>query len=100
MMIPFYLVWCVNQVYSGALRGVGKSIGPMIIMLVSFVAFRQAYLFVVARFISNTILPIAMGFPAGWVLSAIITLIYYKITGLKPKEKKDRPRGNMAETTA
>ena len=89
MMIPFYLVWCVNQVYSGALRGVGKSIGPMIIMLVSFVAFRQAYLFVVARFISNTILPIAMGFPAGWVLSAIITLIYYKITGLKPKEKKE-----------
>jgi hypothetical protein len=30
-----------------------------------------------------------MGFPAGWVLSAIITLIYYKITGLKPKEKKE-----------
>ena len=28
-----------------------------------------------------------MVFPAGWVLSAIITLIYYKVTGLKPKEK-------------
>lgn len=95
MMIPFYLIWCINQIYSGALRGVGKSTAPMIIMIVSFVAFRQAYLFVVANFISNTIFPIAMGFPAGWVLSGIITIIYYKITGLKPKECKQE----IIETT-
>ena len=88
MLLPFYLVWCINQIYSGALRGVGKSTAPMVIMLSSFVAFRQTYLFVVAKFISNTIIPIAMAFPAGWVLSAIITLIYYKVTGLRPKEKK------------
>lgn len=89
-LTPFYLFWCVNQIYSGALRGVGKSTGPMVIMLTSFVLFRQTYLFIVSNYISNTILPIAMGFPAGWVLSAIITIIYYKITGLKPKEKKQK----------
>ena len=59
----------------------------MVIMLASFVAFRQLYLFVMANFISNTVVPIVMSFPAGWVLSAIITLIYYKVTGLRPKEK-------------
>ncbi len=89
-LTPFYLFWCVNQIYSGALRGVGKSTGPMIIMLSSFVLFRQTYLFVVSNFISNTILPIAMGFPVGWVISAIVTIIYYKITGLKPKERKTK----------
>ena len=89
-LTPFYLFWCVNQVYSGALRGVGKSTGPMIIMLSSFVLFRQTYLFVMSNFITNTILPIAMGFPAGWVLSAIVTIIYYKSTGLKPKEKSKK----------
>ena len=89
-LTPFYLFWCVNQIYSGALRGVGKSTGPMIIMLASFVLFRQTYLFIVSRFISNTILPIAMGFPAGWVVSAIVTIIYYKITGLTPKVKKPK----------
>lgn len=87
MLIPFYLLWCINQIYSGALRGVGKSTGPMIIMLASFVAFRQLYLFVMANFISNTVVPIVMSFPAGWVLSAIITLIYYKATGLRPRGK-------------
>ena len=93
MLIPFYLLWCINQIYSGALRGVGKSTGPMIIMLASFVAFRQLYLFVMANYISNTVVPIVMSFPAGWVLSAIITLIYDKITGLKPKEKKEAVAG-------
>ncbi len=94
LLIPFYLLWCVNQIYSGALRGVGKSTGPMIIMISSFVLFRQTYLFIVARFISNTVIPIAMGFPAGWVLSAIITIVYYRITGLKPKEKADKASQN------
>ena len=87
LLIPFYLLWCINQIYSGALRGVGKSTGPMIIMLASFVAFRQLYLFVMANYISNTVIPIVMSFPAGWVLSAIITLIYYKVTGLRPRGK-------------
>ena len=75
---PFYVLCCVNQVYSGALRGAGNSRAPMIIMLVSFVAFRQLYLFVVANFISNTVLPIAMGYPAGWLLCSSLTYIYYK----------------------
>lgn len=96
-LTPFYLFWCVNQVYSGALRGVGKSTGPMIIMLSSFVLFRQMYLYVMSRFISNTILPIAMAFPAGWLLASVITLIYYKITGLTPKEKKAEQTNKTAE---
>ncbi len=87
-LTPFYLFWCVNQVYAGALRGAGNSKAPMIIMLLSFVAFRQTYLFVVSRFISNTILPIAMGFPAGWLLSAVITFIYYKCVGLASREER------------
>jgi Na+-driven multidrug efflux pump len=88
MLTPFYLLWCINQIYSGALRGVGKSTAPMLIMIGSFVAFRQLYLYVVANFIANEFVLIAMGFPAGWVLSAIITFVYYKVVGLKPKEKK------------
>ncbi len=74
---PFYVLCCVNQVYSGALRGAGNSKIPMIIMLTSFVCFRQVYLFVMANFISNTILPIAMGYPAGWLVCSALTFIYY-----------------------
>lgn len=75
---PFYVLCCVNQIYSGALRGAGNSRAPMIIMLCSFVVFRQIYLFIVANFVSNTILPIAMGYPAGWFVCSASTFIYYR----------------------
>ena len=76
-MTPFYLLCTINQVYSGSLRGSGNARAPMIIMLTSFVAFRQLYMFIMANFISNTIIPIVAAYPAGWALSAILTIIVY-----------------------
>jgi putative MATE family efflux protein len=73
---PFYVLCCFNQIYSGALRGAGNSKAPMIIMLSSFVLFRQVYLFVMSH-IWNEIIPIAMGYPAGWLLCSTITTIYF-----------------------
>lgn len=81
-MSPFYVLCCVNQIYAGALRGAGNSKAPMIIMLGSFVIFRQAYLFIMANYISNEIIPIAMGYPAGWLVCSLLTLIYYRRTSL------------------
>ena len=53
LLSPFYFFFCINQIYSGALRGSGNSQVPMFIMLGSFVVFRQIYLYVMAHFISN-----------------------------------------------
>ncbi len=75
-LTPFYVLSCFNQIYAGALRGSGNSTAPMIIMLSSFVLFRQAYLFVMSR-ICNEIIPIAMAYPAGWLLCSLATAIYY-----------------------
>ena len=75
-LTPFYVLCCFNQIYSGALRGAGNSRAPMIIMLSSFVAFRQVYLFVMSR-VWNEIIPIAMSYPAGWLLCSTLTAIYY-----------------------
>ncbi|MBQ8088203.1 MAG: MATE family efflux transporter, partial [Clostridia bacterium] len=77
-LTPFYVMCCINQVYSGALRGAGDARAPMLIMLGSFVLFRQAYLFVVSHFIANEILPLAMAYPAGWFVCSVLTLIYYR----------------------
>ena len=74
---PFYVLCCFNQVYASALRGAGNSKAPMVIMLLSFVGFRQVYLFAMSR-IWNEILPIAMSYPAGWLLCSLITVLYYR----------------------
>ena len=73
---PLYLLWCFSQIYASALRGAGNSKAPMIIMLLSFVAFRQVYLFFMSR-ICNEIIPIAMSYPAGWLLCSALTVLYY-----------------------
>ncbi|MBQ8368572.1 MAG: MATE family efflux transporter [Clostridia bacterium] len=75
---PFYVLCCANQILSGALRGAGNSKVPMVIMICSFVVFRQIYLFVVSNFISNTVLPIAMSYPAGWLMCSALTILYFK----------------------
>ena len=90
-MCPCYVTICVNQVYSGSLRGAGISQPPTYIMLISFVVFRQIYLYIMANFISNTILPIAMGYPAGWLVCSILTLLYYSHVDLAGKRVVDDP---------
>ena len=90
-MCPCYVLICVNQVYSGSLRGAGISQPPTYIMLASFVVFRQIYLYIMANYISNTILPIAMGYPAGWLVCSVLTLIYYSHVDLAGKRVVDDP---------
>ena len=82
---PFYVLCCFNQIIAGALRGAGNSRAPMIIMLTSFVAFRQVYMFIMSNFICNEIIPIAMGYPAGWLLSTVLSFIYLAKVDLKKK---------------
>mgnify|MGYP002594880527 CR=1 FL=1 len=79
---PFYLLCCINQIYSGALRGAGNSQVPMVIMLGSFVVFRQIYLYIMSHYISNALLPLAMGYPAGWLVCSAATLLYYRRAAL------------------
>ena len=75
-LTPFYILCCFNQVYTAALRGAGNTRAPMIILLAGFVVFRQVYLFFMSR-ICNEVIPIAMGYPAGWFVCSLITTIYF-----------------------
>jgi len=91
-LTPFYLLCCFNQVYAGALRGAGNTLPPTVIMVSSFVLFRQAYLFVVANYISNTVIPIAMSYPAGWFVASVACSIYYHFTDLsKTRLVEEKP---------
>lgn len=74
---PCYIISCANQILAGALRGAGNAKAPMIIMISSFVIFRQIYLFFMTRFILNTPLSVGMSYPVGWLICTIILQTYY-----------------------
>lgn len=87
---PFYLLTCFTQVYASALRGAGNTRAPMVIMLSAYVLFRQVYLAIMSM-VCNEVIPIAMGYPAGWILSCTIFMLYYYRT---PLDKHFKPVDN------
>ena len=86
LMMPFYIAICFNQIYANALRGAGNSTAPMVIMMGSFIVFRQVYLFIISKCF-NTITSVALGYPLGWILCSVLLFIYYHKVGLHSKKQ-------------
>ena len=91
--VIFLLCNCINHVLAGALRGRGDSRGPMIIMLSTFVALRQVYLYLITHFYANTPRIVGLGYPVGWVSCCIAELLYYSVKRRKrlAEEGKAKP---------
>ncbi len=82
----FLLFNCVNHVLAGALRGRGDARGPMVIMLTSFVAIRQIYLFFITRFVANTPFLVGFGYPVGWTACCVLELSYVYFRWIRPRK--------------
>ncbi|MBO7662649.1 MAG: MATE family efflux transporter [Clostridia bacterium] len=77
IVTPFYIAVCFNQIYAGALRGIGDATAPTIIMLGSFVVFRQIYLAATGAMGAGFV-AVALGYPVGWILCSVLLLIRYR----------------------
>ena len=93
IVTPFYIAICFNQIYAGALRGVGDATMPTVIMLISFVAFRQVYL-AVTKALGAGFLAVALAYPVGWILCSTLLLIRYSRSVLVRGEKAGKMSGN------
>ncbi|MBQ8202502.1 MAG: MATE family efflux transporter [Clostridia bacterium] len=87
IITPFYVTICFNQLYAGALRGIGSARTPMFIFLSSFVVFRQVYLAftnllvrleVIAHLSDQHFFLMALAFPMGWMLASVLLIIFYR----------------------
>ncbi len=81
IVTPFYLMICFNQIYAGALRGIGDATAPTIIMLCSFVVFRQIYLYV-TKTLNLGFISVALAYPMGWILCSVLLFIRYRRSAL------------------
>lgn len=77
MITPFYFTLCFNQVFAGALRGIGNAKTPTIIMLGSFVVFRQLYL-AVTKAMGVGFVAVALAYPMGWVMASTLLTIFFR----------------------
>lgn len=90
IVTPFYLCITFNQIYAGALRGIGIANTPTIIMLGSFVAFRQIYLYACSHLFPGARLVIALAYPVGWVMcSSLLALCYFRSALFKARKNPE-----------
>lgn len=75
--IPYYFIWTFIEVISGALRGVGDAVVPVVITGVGICGFRLVWVATVfARF--HTVMGISLCYPVSWAITAIAMSVYYR----------------------
>lgn len=72
---PFYFLLSILQVLSGAIRGVGKTVPPMIILLISLCLFRVIWI-QIAIPMFKTIESVYILYPISWGIGAFIIILY------------------------
>lgn len=74
--VPFYFIWTVIEILSGALRGVGETFVPMVIIILGTCVVRILWmLFVVPGW--HTIMSVSIIYPISWAISVTAFIIYY-----------------------
>lgn len=73
----FYGLLALSHCMAGILRGAGKAMVPMVIMLSVWCVLRIAYISLMVRLIPN-IQVVFTAYPLTWFLSSVIFIIYYR----------------------
>ena len=76
LITPFYLLNIHIENYSGALRGVGDTIAPMVISIIGVCIFRIIYLGILMP-IHHSLDVLCVMYPVSWALTGVMYLIYY-----------------------
>ncbi len=84
VLLPGFYAFVVAQVLTGAVRGTGETVKPMVIMLVGVCALRIAWLFTVAAAWPGA-LTVAAAYPVSWVTTGVVSLVYYLHGGWRKK---------------
>lgn len=82
---PFYWILAFIHVMAGTIRGTGKTLPPMVIILISLCLFRIIWIATVVPMIGE-LYGLVMVYPLSFVVGAILTILYVKFGKWMPKE--------------
>lgn len=89
----FYCFLALSHCMAGILRGAGKAMVPMIIMLAIWCVVRVTYISIMVRLIPN-IQVVFTAYPLTWFLSSVLFLLYYcKADWIHTFDKMDAQAG-------
>lgn len=75
-LAPCYITYILVELLAGAIRGAGRSVGPMVITAFGVCVLRMVWLFlVVPRF--HAIDTVVLSYPITWTVTSLAMLVYY-----------------------
>lgn len=77
LLTPFYFIYVFTEIYSGALRGLGDVVVPMMITMFGVCGVRALWIMIVAE-IWTTLEVVIFNYPVTWILSAAAFIFYYR----------------------
>lgn len=77
VITPFYFTYVFTEIYSGALRGMGDVVVPMLITVVGVCILRVSWILVTTK-ICPIMEVIIFNYPVTWMVSSLLFVIYYK----------------------
>ena len=75
-LAPCYITYILIELIAGAVRGAGKSVGPMLIDVFGVCGLRLAWLFLVVP-VHHTLTVVMFSYPITWTVTSVALLIYY-----------------------
>ena len=76
-LVPTYVTYVCIEIFSGSLRGMGKSFVPLLLTLVGVCVFRIAWITIMVP-IFPEIRTIIVSYPLSWFTTSLLFLVYYR----------------------
>lgn len=89
-ILSIYWLFGINEVIGGALRGVGRSMVPMLVTLICMSGFRVFWVYVILP-LNRTSDFMLLAYPLSYILTIIVYLIYMKMVDWLPKREEIEP---------
>ena len=94
LVIPFYVFCSLQDVTASAIRGMGKSLEPMIISLIGVCGVRLAWIFLILPE-GYSLIELYWAYPISWAIAFFALLVFYII--VKTKMMKESKKTIVAE---
>ena len=76
-LAPTYITYILIELLTGAIRGAGKSMVPMIISILGVCGLRLAWIFFVVP-ANHTLIMVATSYPITWSITSAALYLYYR----------------------
>ena len=87
VLVPLYFLLAITHAFNGIIRGMGKTLVPMLVMVSCWCIMRMIWITIMVP-IYNDIQIVFWGWPITWLASSLFFIIYYKRMSWNTKELK------------